>query len=523
MRRWQVGDQEARGLFSPEALPGCGRPHPGPKAPPGERLGSFQTPLQSGLHGLGARLAPGAAFLLGSGLPCPTEDAGTPSSGGCPGSATRDRGRQRAGIGRRSICTVPGASTRIARRRSSARNAPAPSARPVLPRGQTRIRRRGRKPQASADRGAGAADGDRRDPAASSPARRPTSSRCSTPWPRAPRGSASATDARSSASTARRSGLSRPHGRDPAGRSRSAGPSQYPRPSTVTGRAVLERRTDPRRRHPGGRQTSSPRRSYACGRSGSTGRRWPSVPLLREGRPDRRSSSPADRGRSPSRTEQIALLQTFAAQAVIAIENVRLFTELEDERNSRQRDRGAGAADGDGEILRVIASSPTDVQPVFDAIVESAARLCEATIAAIFRFDGELTPASWRATNSADGARCDPASVSDRAWPGHRRRPCGPRAADVVHVADVADGSPSTRHSRRCAQAGLRTACSASRCCGRARRSARSSSAGRKSGPVHRQADRAPRDLRRPGGHRHRERAAVHGAEEKNRVRAMRR
>src|ERR1700737_4081933 len=46
-----------------------------------------------------------------------------------------------------------------------------------------------------------------------------------------------------------------------------------------------------------------------------------------------------------------------------------------------------------GEILRVISSSPTDVQPVFDAIVRSAVRLCDGVIGAVNTFDGELTPA----------------------------------------------------------------------------------------------------------------------------------
>ena len=73
-----------------------------------------------------AHLAPEAGSGYGRGARAP-RTAGKPSSGGGQGSAPRDRGRQRAGIGRRQICTVPGASTRIARRRRSARRAARPS------------------------------------------------------------------------------------------------------------------------------------------------------------------------------------------------------------------------------------------------------------------------------------------------------------------------------------------------------------------------------------------------------------
>ena len=104
------------------------------------------------------------------------------------------------------------------------------------------------------------------------------------------------------------------------------------------------------------------------------------VPMLRDGRPIGAVTVFRDAAQRFS-DGQVKLLKVFADQAAIAIENARLFNETKEALEQQT---------ATSEILRVISQSPRDVQPVFEAIARAALKLCGASLANVFRFDGEL-------------------------------------------------------------------------------------------------------------------------------------
>ena len=100
------------------------------------------------------------------------------------------------------------------------------------------------------------------------------------------------------------------------------------------------------------------------------------VPLLREGMPIGVIALAAHQRCGHSRDKQIELVTTFADQAVIAIENVRLFDEVQ--ARTRELSESLEQQTATSEVLQVISSSPGELEPVFQAMLENATRICEA-------------------------------------------------------------------------------------------------------------------------------------------------
>jgi two-component system, NtrC family, sensor kinase len=225
---------------------------------------------------------------------------------------------------------------------------------------------------------------------------------------------------------------------------------RFPQPpgrNFTGGRAIIERRvihipdlaSDP----------AAPSDSVAIARVGGY-RSLLAVPMMR-GR-DPIGCIVVSRGQAVFSDKQIELVKTFADQAVIAIENVRLFTELQEKNKAlttahAQVSEALEQQTATSDILRVISTSPTDLQPVLEAVAKSAARFCGADDAIILQLDGEhLRAAAHQGPIPVDfnvPVPCVPGTVGGRTVLERR----------AIHVTDLQaetqefpEGSALARH-----------------------------------------------------------------------------
>jgi two-component system, NtrC family, sensor kinase len=164
------------------------------------------------------------------------------------------------------------------------------------------------------------------------------------------------------------------------------------------------------------------------------------VPLLREGSPIGVLALTRSQVQ-PFSEREIGLVTTFADQAVIAIENVRLFDELQ--ARTRELSEALEQQTATSEVLRVISSSPGALEPVFQSMLENAVRICEAKFGVLYRYDGKLfhpealvgAPQALVEFHQKRGAfQAVPGTPLHQLW----------QTRNVVHTADDAGGPSSS-------------------------------------------------------------------------------
>jgi hypothetical protein len=190
--------------------------------------------------------------------------------------------------------------------------------------------------------------------------------------------------------------------------------------------------------------------------------------------------------------KQIALLQNFAAQAVIAMENARLLTETGEALEQQT---------ATAEVLQVINSSPGDLKPVFEAILEKAHALCGADLGSFAINNGERMPSVATRGYPEEHARVAGEGLPTNGENGQRLA-----RGEIVHQLDLrqrADGPDRTANAIRHAAVELTGSRTYLAVPAQGRRSAGlPQCASTRSAALYEQADRAAPELRGASGHR---------------------